>query len=93
MCIKSKKGLKINSLKGLTNKFEYFFGEDQARYIIEVPMENVEKLYEILNKNSVHFDDLGVVQENTLNFEDDINLPIEELSDTHKYWLEEYMDN
>ena len=93
MCIKSKKGLKINSLKGLTNKFEYFFGEDQARFIIEVPMENVEKLYEILNKNSVHFDDLGVVQENTLNFEDDINLPIEELSDTHKYWLEEYMDN
>ena len=93
MCIKSKKGLKINKLKGLSNKFEYFFGEDQARYIVEVKKENIEKFRQILNKNSVHFDNLGIVQENTLNFEDDINLPIEELSDTHKYWLEKYMNN
>ena len=83
--------LKINSIKGLANKFEYFFGEDQARYIIEIPKEKIEKLHEILNKNSVHFDNLGIVQDNMLDFEDDINLPIEELSDTHKYWLEQYM--
>ena len=93
MCIKSKKGLKINSIKGLANKFEYFFGEDQARYIIEIPKEKIEKLHEILNKNSVHFDNLGIVQDNMLDFEDDINLPIEELSDTHKYWLKQYMSN
>ena len=91
MCIKSKKGLKVNSLKGLENKFEYFFGEDQARYIVEIPKEKVDKLHEILSKNSIHFDNFGIVQDNTLNFEDDINLPIEELSDTHKYWLEQYM--
>ena len=91
MCIKSKKGLKINSIKGLANKFEYFFGEDQARYIIEIPKEKIEKLHEILNKNSVYFDNFGIVQDNMLDFEDDINLPIEELSDTHKYWLEQYM--
>ena len=93
MCIKSNKGLKIKSIKGLTNKFEYFFGEDQARYIVEIPKKNIEKLHEILDKNSVHFEDLGIVQENSLNFEDDINLPIEELSYTHKYWLENYMKN
>ena len=34
MAIKGKKGFKLNKLKGLTNKFEYFFGEDQGRYII-----------------------------------------------------------
>ena len=91
MCIKGNKGLKINHLKGLTNKYEYFFGEDQARYIVETSKENVQSVVEILNKNSIHYDDLGIIQQKNLTFKDDINLPIEELSDAHKYWLEEYM--
>ena len=93
MCIKGNKGLKINNLKGLTNKYEYFFGEDQARYIVEIPKENKNEVIEILKKNSVHFDDLGIIQEKYLTFNSDINLPIEELSDVHKYWLKDYMDN
>ena len=93
MCIKGKKGLKINNLKGLINKYEYFFGEDQARYIVEVPKDNIKKVAEILNKNSIHYDELGIIQEKNLTFNSDINLPIEELSDAHTYWLKEYMEN
>ena len=93
MCIKGKKGLKINSLKTLINKFEYFFGEDQGRYIIEISKENSQKVNEILNNNSVHFDDLGAIEGKSLTFNDDINLPIEELSNTHTYWLQRYMNN
>ena len=93
MCIKGNKGLKINSLKGLTNKFEYFFGEDQARYIVEISSENIQNVVKILNKNSIYFDDLGVIQDKNVTFNDDINLPIEEFSDAHTYWLKEYMDN
>ena len=93
MCIMGNKGLKINNFKELTNKYEYFFGEDQARYIVEISKDNIQKIVEILNNNSVHFDDLGVIQEKNLTFNGDINLPIEELSDTHKYWLKEYMNN
>ena len=93
MCIKGNKGIKINPLKGLINKFEYFFGEDQARYIIEINSTNIKKVSEILNNNSVHFDDLGVVDKNILSFENDIKLPIEELSNAHTYWLKRYMDN
>ncbi len=93
MCIKGNKGLKINHLKGLTNKYEYFFGEDQARYIVETSKENVQSVVEILNKNSIHYDDLGIIQQKNLTFKDDINLPIEELSDAHTYWLQEYMKN
>ena len=93
MCIKGNKGIKINPLKGLINKFDYFFGEDQARYIIEINSTNIKKVSEILNNNSVHFDDLGVVDKNKLSFENDIKLPIEELSNAHTYWLKRYMDN
>ena len=93
MCIGGKKGLKINSLKGLTNKYEYFFGEDQARYIVEIPKDNIQKVVEILNKSSIHYDDFGIIQEKRVTFNGDINLPIEELSYAHKYWLKEYMNN
>ena len=93
MCIKGQMGIEIKPLKGLTNEFEYFFGEDQARYIVEIPKENVTKVNEILVKNSIHYDELGIVSEKTLDFKDDINLPIEELAYTHKYWLKEYMDS
>ena len=93
MCIKGNKGIKINPLKGLINKFEYFFGEDQARYIAEIPKENVEKVKDTLMNNSIHYDELGFVHENMVSFDGDINLPIEELSYTHKYWLKDYMNN
>ena len=75
------------------NKYEYFFGEDQARYLVEIPRKNLNKVVEILNNNSIHFDDFGIIQEKNLTFNSDINLPIEELSDAHKYWLKDYMDN
>ena len=45
-------------------------------------------MVEILKNNSIHYDDFGVIQENIMTFNGDINLPIEDLSDTHKYWLE-----
>ncbi|MDC3061246.1 phosphoribosylformylglycinamidine synthase subunit PurL [Candidatus Pelagibacter sp.] len=91
MCIKGQKGIKVNNLKGLTNKYEYFFGEDQARYIVEISKNNISKVVEILNKNSIHYDDFGIIQEKNMTFNGDINLPIEELAYTHKYWLPEYM--
>ena len=93
MCIKGNKGIKINPLKGLTNKFEYFFGEDQGRYIVEITKTNMKKVNEILNNNSVHYDEFGEVDEKMISFKNDIKLPIEELSNAHKYWLKKYMDN
>ncbi len=93
MCIKGNKGIKINSFKELTNKYEYFFGEDQGRYIIEIAKNNVQKVQEILNKNSVHYDDFGTIEQKMLTFNGDIILPIEQLADSHKYWLMEFINN
>ena len=93
MCIKGQKGLKINPFKELVNKHEYFFGEDQGRYIIEIEKTNIKKVNDLLKKNSVHFDDLGVIEDKNLSFNGEMNLPIEELGKTHKYWLKNYMEN
>ena len=93
MCIKSNKGLKINKLNSLMNKFEYFFGEDQARYIIEVKKDNLEKVKKILNENSVLFDQLGIVSEKNLEFGKEINISIDDLNKDYKTWLRKYMVN
>ena len=93
MCIKGNKGIKINKSKNLINEVEYFFAEDQGRYLIEIKPNNFDQVAEILEKNSVHFEELGVIEDKNLSFNGEINLPIEELSITHKYWLKSYMEN
>ena len=93
MCIKGKKGAKLNSIKGLTNKYEYFFGEDQGRYIIEVKKENLKKVNEILKTNAVHYDEIGIVTDKNLSYNNELKIPIEELNKAYTNWLPNYMSN
>jgi len=93
MCILGKKGIKLNPIKSLTNKFEYFFAEDQSRYIIELEKKNLEIVRKILKKNSVHYDELGTVSKNQLEFGSEIKLSIEEIEESNKIWLKKFMDN
>ena len=93
MCLKGKKGIKINQLKGLINKFEYFFGEDQARYLVEIQKENLPKVDKILKENSVHYDELGTVVDENIEFSDEIKLSIDDLEKSYKSWLRKYMIN
>ena len=66
MCIKGNMGIKFKKFKSLVNKFEYLFGEDQGRYIVEIDKNNINKVTEILKNNSVHFDELGILKEKDL---------------------------
>ena len=58
MCIKGNKGLELKIPKFLINEIEYFFSEDQGRYIIEVSLEDLKDVIKILDKNSVHYDQI-----------------------------------
>ena len=91
MCIKGNKGVKLNKLKSLINKFQYFFGEDQGRYIIEINKDNFKKVKEILNNNSVHYDELAIVVEKDIIIDKEPILSIDELMFSNKKWLKEYM--
>ncbi len=93
MCIMGKKGAKLNNIKGLTNKFDYFFGEDQGRYIVEVQKENLNKVNKILDENSVHYEEIGEVTEENLTYNDELKISIEVLNDAYTKWLPNYMDN
>ena len=93
MCIKGKKGVKINPQINLLNKFSYFFAEDQGRYIIEIEKKNLDPVKKLLKENSVHFDEFGVVTKEKLQFKDELNISIVDLSKKYKSWLENYMAN
>ena len=92
MAIKGKKGFKLNKLKVLMNKFDYYFGEDQGRYIIEIEANNLSKVQKILKDNSVHYDEIGIVTENEIIVDKEPILHIDDLIESNKNWLENYMD-
>ncbi len=93
MCIKGKKGVKFNKPKFLINQFEYFFGEDQGRYIVEIEKENYNNVKDILNKNSVHFDELGKIVEKEMIIDEKTKITINELEESYDLWLKKYMSN
>ena len=92
MCIKGKKGFEIKKPKQLISHFEYLFSEDQGRYIIEIEKENYNQVREILEKNSVHFDELGFVLDKDLVIDEKTKVSIDDLIQSNNNWLKKYMD-
>ncbi len=91
MCIKGNKGINLKKPKYLINEIEYFFAEDQGRYIIEISKKDLKKVTDILNKNAVHFDELGTVNENELFINEKTKVTIDELKTSNTSWLTKYM--
>jgi len=93
MCIKGKKGATLKKPNYLINQFEYLFGEDQGRYIIEITKDDLENVTRILQDNSVHFDELATVNENELIIDNKTKVSIDDLIESHTTWLTNYMSN
>ena len=92
MSICGQKGFELKKLKGLMNKFDYYFGEDQGRYIIEVDPKKLPKVQILLKESSVHFDEIGNVAEKEVIIDKDSILNIEDLIESNTNWLENYMN-
>ena len=91
MCIKGQKGATLKKPNYLINQFEYLFGEDQGRYIIEITKINLQDVIKILSENSVHFDELGTVSNDDLTIDDKSKVSIDDLIKSHTTWLTNYM--
>ncbi|MDA7830765.1 phosphoribosylformylglycinamidine synthase subunit PurL [Candidatus Pelagibacter sp.] len=93
MCIKGKKGATLKKPNYLINQFEYLFSEDQGRYIVEISKDDLENATKILQENTVHFDELGSVNDDSLIIDDKTKLSIDDLIKSHTNWLSNYMEN
>ena len=91
MCIKGDKGIDLKKPKYLINEIEYFFAEDQGRYIVEVSKDGLKKVTDILNKNAVHYDELGITNEDHLFINEKTKVTIDELRTSNTNWLTDYI--
>ena len=91
MCIAGNLGANINMPKSLINTNEYFFGEDQGRYLIEIEETKYENVAKILNKNSVFFDQIGKTQKEKLTLEKNFEISINEIIEYNNRWFKKYI--
>ena len=91
MCIKGDIGIEIKRPDTLLSKFEYFFSEDQGRYIIEIAKSDLKKVTSFLEKNAVHYDEIGTLKGKSINFDEKTIVPIDELRTYNSNWLTDYM--
>ena len=93
MCIKGNKGINLYKIKFLINEIDYFFSEDQGRYIIEINPKDLDEVIKILDKNSVHYDKLGVIIEKDIIINQKTKVTIDELKTCNTNWLINYMSS
>ncbi len=91
MCIKGNKGVALKIPKFLINEMEYFFAEDQGRYIIEVSLKDLKSVIKILDKNAVHYDQIGKIIDKDLIINQKTKVTIDELKSFNTNWLKDYM--
>ncbi len=90
MIISSNLGAKIYKPKNLTNLFTYFFGEDQARYIIEVESKNLLKVEKIMKENNIYHEKIGFTQEQFFEIEGELRINTKDLIKINNQWYNNY---
>jgi phosphoribosylformylglycinamidine synthase len=90
MTINSKYGAKILKPKKLTNLFKYFFGEDQARYVVEVENNNLSKVKKVFEEGNVYFEEIGITQEDMFEIEGELNISTKELFEINNQWYNNF---
>ena len=90
MSIGSNIGAKIHKPKRLTNSINYFFGEDQARYIIEVNNQDLSKIDKILKDNNIFYENIGITQSEFFEIEDELKISIKDLFKINNKWYNNY---
>ena len=90
MTLTSNFGAKITKPKKLTNLFQYFFGEDQARYIVEVENMNLPKVEKLLKDNDIYFENIGFTQREYLEIEGELKINTKDLFKINNEWYNNY---
>ncbi|OUV60457.1 MAG: phosphoribosylformylglycinamidine synthase II [Candidatus Pelagibacter sp. TMED128] len=83
-------GVKIKKPKKLTNLVEYFFGEDQSRYVLEIKKSNLENVEKILKDNNIYYENIGVTQKDYFEIEKEMKITIKELYNINNQWYNNY---
>ena len=90
MAISSQIGIKIQKPQKMSNIFEYFFGEDQGRYLIEVDKNNFSKVEKKLKENNIYFENIGTTQKEYFELEKELKINVKELYELNNRWYSKF---
>ena len=74
----------------ISNIFEYFFGEDQGRYLIEVEKNNLSKVEKKLKDNNIYFENIGTTQKEYFELDKDLKIKVKELYELNNRWYNKF---
>jgi phosphoribosylformylglycinamidine synthase len=83
-------GAKIHKPEKLTNLIKYLFGEDQARYIVEIESINLSKAEKILKENNIYYEIIGLTQQEFFEIEGEFKISTKELFKINNEWYNNY---
>jgi phosphoribosylformylglycinamidine synthase II len=90
MCFTSGYGLKIEKPNKLSNSMEYYFGEDQGRFLIEIEPKNLQDVMNTLKKNNIFNEKVASVQKDYFEVLGEFRSDINELYKVNNKWYINY---
>ncbi len=90
MIMNSKYGAKINKPKKLTNLIQYFFGEDQARYIVEIEAKNLPLVEKTFKDSGIFYENIGFTQKEFFEIEGELKISTKDLFKINNEWYNNY---
>ena len=90
MVFESGYGIKIDKPKNLSNIMEYFFSEDQGRYLIEIEPNNLNKINKFLNENNIYSEIIGTVQKDYFEIVGNMKIKTNDLYKSNNSWYNNY---
>ena len=90
MCMHSGYGLRIDKPSKLSNLMEYYFGEDQGRYLLEVEPKNLQTVVKILSENNIFNEKIATVQKDNFEVLGELKININDLYKINNKWYNKY---
>lgn len=90
MCMAGGVGLALSPIPNPESRVPYFFGEDQARYVLAVAPVHAARIVTAANAAGVPITKLGVTQAKLLALGGE-TIAVSDLKDTNEAWLPEFM--
>ena len=90
MSMASMLGLKIAKPKKFKDLNEYFYAEDQGRYLLEIERNNLKKIEDILKKNNIFFEIIAEVQNDIFEVDKTFSIKTKELFDYSNKWFKNF---
>ena len=90
MSLSSNFGAKIEKPKKIRNLFEYFFGEYQGWYILEIEKDKLAKALKILNDNKVFSEIIGKTQKGCFELPGELKINLKDLYSINNKWYHNY---